>query len=163
METRLKQFGLELAPEKTQCIEFGRDAEKRAKVLGERVKTFDFLGFTHYCSCSRNGKLFNMKRKTMSKRLTVKLRAFKSWLKKNRTLTTPEIMKITMMKLRGHYAYYGVTSNIMGIRAYFDEIKKMLYKWLNRRSNRVSYNQEKFLLLLKRYPLPTPRIIVKLF
>jgi Reverse transcriptase (RNA-dependent DNA polymerase) len=64
MAERLNQFGLELAPEKTQCIEFGAMAIKRAKARGEKSATFDFLGFTHYCSRSRNGKRFRMKRKS---------------------------------------------------------------------------------------------------
>jgi RNA-directed DNA polymerase len=163
MESRLNQFGLEIAPEKTRSIAFGKGSHQRAKAQGERLETFDFLGFTHYCSCSRNGKQFRMKRKTISKRLTVKLKAFKSWLKKNKTLKTAEIMKKTAMKLQGHYGYYGVTDNNRGIRAYFYEVKRILYKWLNRRSNRASYTAEKFLLLQKRYPLPMPRIKVNLF
>jgi group II intron reverse transcriptase/maturase len=105
MEERLNQFGLEIAPEKTQRIEFGAFAIKRAKSRGEKAATFDFLGFTHYCSRSRNGKRFRMKRKTISKRLSAKLRSYKEWLKSNRTLSTPEIMKKTARKLRGHYGY----------------------------------------------------------
>jgi group II intron reverse transcriptase/maturase len=163
MEERLNQFGLEIAPEKTQCIEFGRWAIKRAKARGERAAAFDFLGFTHYCSRSRNGKRFRMKRKTISKRLTAKLMAYKAWLKKNRILSTPEILKKTAMKLRGHYGYYGVTDNSKGIGAYFYEVTRILFKWLNRRGKRKCYNWEKFDQLLARYPLPTPRIMVKLF
>lgn len=163
MEERLNQFGLELAPEKTQCIEFGRFAIKRAKGRGEKAATFDFLGFTHYCSRSRNGKRFRMKRKTISKRLTAKLKAYKAWLKSNRTLSTPEIIRKTVSKLRGHYGYYGVTDNSKGISAYFYEIRGILYKWLNRRGKQGCYSWAKFAKLLARYPLPTPRIMVKLF
>ena len=111
MEERLNQFGLEIAPEKTQCIEFGVFAIKRAKARREKAKTFDFLGFTHYCSRSRNGKRFRMKRKTISTRLTTKLKAYKAWIKSNRNLTTQEIIQKTVSKLRGHYGYYGVTDN----------------------------------------------------
>lgn len=163
MEERLNQFGLEIAPEKTHCIEFGAFAIKRAKARGERAATFDFLGLTHYCSRSRNGRRFRMKRKTISKRLTAKLLAYKAWLKKNRILSTPEILKKTAMKLRGHYGYYGVTDNSKSINAYFYEIRGILYKWLNRRGKKGCYSWEKFKLLLARYPLPTPRIVVNLF
>jgi RNA-directed DNA polymerase len=163
MEERLNQFGLEIAPEKTQCIEFGAMAIKRAKARGEKAATFDFLGFTHYCSRSRNGKRFRMKRKTISKRLTAKLKAYKAWLKSNRTLTTPEIIQKTVSKLRGHYGYYGVTDNSKGISAYFYEVRGILYKWLNRRGKQGCYSWEKFAKLLARYPLPTPRIMVNLF
>ncbi len=126
MEERLNQFGLEIAPEKTQRIEFGAFAIKRAKARGERAATFDFLGFTHYCSKTRNGKRFRMKRKTISKRFSAKLKIFKEWLKSNRTLSTPEIMKKTARKLRGHYGYYGVTDNSKGISAYYYEVKGIL-------------------------------------
>ncbi|MES9858930.1 MAG: group II intron reverse transcriptase/maturase [Sedimenticola sp.] len=115
MEARLNQFGLEIAPEKRQIIEFGPYARRRAKAKGIKAKTFDFLGFTHYCGLARNGKSFRMKRKTISKRLTAKLKSYKAWLKKNRTLTTPEILRLTGAKLRGHYGYYGVTDNSKGI------------------------------------------------
>jgi len=163
MEERLNQFGLEIAPEKTQCIEFGASAIKRAKARGEKAATFDFLGFTHYCSRSRNGKRFRMKRKTISKRFTAKLKAYKAWLKSNRTLTTPEIIQKTVSKLRGHYGYYGVTDNSKGISAYFYQVRSILYKWLNRRGKKGCYSWEKFAKLLARYPLPTPRIMVNLF
>ena len=163
MEERLNQFGLEIAPEKTQRIEFGVFAIKRAKVRGEKAATFDFLGFTHYCSRSRNGKRFRMKRKTISKRFSAKLKVYKEWLKSNRTLSTPEILKATVRKLRGHYGYYGVTDNSKGISAYFYEVKGILYKWLNRRGKKGCYSWEKFAKLLARFPLPTPRIVVNLF
>ncbi len=163
MEERLKQFGLEIAPEKTQRIEFGPFAQQRAKARGGKAKTFDFLGFTHYCGRTRNGKRFRMKRKTISKRLTAKLKVYKEWLKKNRTLPTPQILRITVAKLRGHYGYYGVTDNSQGISAYYYFVRAILYKWLNRRGKKGCYNWEKFAKLMARYPLPTPRIRVNLF
>ena len=85
-----------------------------------------------------------MKRKTISKRLTAKLKAYKAWLKSNRALSTPEIIKKTNTKLRGHYGYYGVTDNSKGIGAYFYEVRGILYKWLNRGGKRACYNWEKF-------------------
>ena len=163
LEQRLQQFGLEVAPEKTQCLEFGPFARKRAKAMGVKASTFDFLGFTHYCGQTRKGNRFRMKRKTISKRLTAKLRVYKEWLKKNRTLITPEILYKTVQKLRGHYGYYGVTDNIQGINAYYYAVKGILYKWLNRRGKKGCYSWEKFAKLLARYPLPTPRIQVNLF
>ncbi len=163
LERRLSQFGLEVAPEKTQCLEFGPFARKRAKAKGIKASTFDFLGFTHYCGQTRKGNRFRMKRKTISKRLAAKLRLYKDWLKKNRTLTTPEILYKTMQKLRGHFGYYGVTDNIHGINAYYYAVKGILYKWLNRRGKQGCYSWEKFAKLLARYPLPSPRIKVSLF
>ena len=81
METRLKQFNLEVAPEKSKLFEFGKFAQSKAKARGERPATFDFLGFTHYNSRSRDGKRYRMKRKTVGKRLIAKVVAYKEWLK----------------------------------------------------------------------------------
>ena len=163
MEERLNQFGLEIAPEKTKIIEFGPFAQQRAKARGGKAETFDFLGFTHYCSRSKNGRRFRMKRKTISKRINAKLKAYKDWLKKNRTLTTQEILRTTKAKLRGHYGYYGVTDNIHGISAYYYQLRGILYKWLNRRGKKGCYSWEKFAKLMARFPLPAPKIMVKLF
>lgn len=92
LEERLGQFGLEVAPEKTQVLAFGAKAQREAKARGEKLKTFDFLGFTHYASRSRDGRLFRLKRKTIGKRFTAKLKAYKEWLKTHRTLPAPEIL-----------------------------------------------------------------------
>lgn len=164
MEERLKQFGLEIAPEKTKILEFGPRAQMRAKQKGKRkAETFDFLGFTHYCSSSKSGKTFRIGRKSISKRITIKLRLFKDWLKKNRTLPTKDIMRSTARKLQGHYAYYGVTGNSKSISDFFHQVKVILFKWLGRRGKRGSMNFKKFNLLLQRFPLPLPRIKVNLW
>ena len=163
MEVRLNQFELEIAPEKTKIFEFGPFAQQRAKRREEKAATFDFLGFTHYCERTRNRKRFRMKRKTISKRLSAKLTIYKEWLKKNRTLPTPEILQTTARKLTGHYGYYGVTDNSRGIKAYYYAVRGILYKWLNRRGKKGCYSWEKFRKLLERYSLPTPRIKVTLF
>lgn len=163
MEERLNQFGLEIAKDKTRQIEFGPFAVQRAQARGTRAETFDFLGFTHYCSRTRDGRRFRMKRKTIGKRFGAKLLIYKEWLKSNRTLSTPDIMKKTAAKLRGHYGYYGVTDNAKCIGSYFHEVKGILYKWLNRRGKVGCYNWEKFKKLLKKFPLPYPRTMVNLF
>ena len=162
MEDRLNRFHLEVAPEKTKQFEFGKYAQTRANSKGERVATFDFLGFTHYCSRNKNGKRFRMKRKTMSKRLTAKLKVYKEWLKANRTQTTAEILQKTAAKLQGHYAYYGVTDNTKSLSNFAHLVKCTLFKWLNRRGKRGCYTWEKLQKLLKLYPLPRPRIKVNL-
>ena len=156
METRLKLFNLEVAPEKTKLLEFGIFAQQKAKARGERAATFDFLGFTHYCSRSRDGRRFRMKRKTISKRFTVKLIGYKEWLRSNRTLTTAEILKTTIAKLRGHFAYYGVTDNSRCIHNFAYQVTRTLFKWQNRRGKRDCYTWEKFTKLLQLFPLPKP-------
>ena len=162
MEQRLQKFHLEVAPEKTKLLEFGVFAQLKAKARGERAETFDFLGFTHYCSRSKYGTRFRMKRKTASKRFTAKLAAYKEWLRANRILPTAEILEKTVQKLRGHIAYYGVTDNSKSLSCFIYEVRKLLFKWLNRRGKRGCYNWEKFLKLLSLFPLPTPRIVVNL-
>jgi len=163
LDERLSTFGLEISPEKTKTIEFGPFAEAKAKRRGEKAVTFDFLGFTHYCSRTRNGKRYRMKRVTSRKKFTVKLRMFRDWLKANRTLPTPDLMDKVASKLQGHYAYYGVTDNSRGIFRFTHEVHCLLFKWLNRRGKRGCMNWEKFNLFLKIYPLPDPRIKVNLF
>jgi len=162
MEQRLKKFHLEVAPEKTKMLEFGFFAQLKAKARRERAETFDFLGFTHYCSRSKYGNRFRMKRKTACKRFTAKLAAYKEWLRANRILPTGEILRKTVKKLRGHIAYYGVTDNSKSLSSFIYEVRKLLFKWLNRRGKRGCYSWEKFLKLLSLHPLPTPRIMVNL-
>jgi len=164
MEQRLNQFGLEIAPEKTKILEFGPLAQERAKRRGERkAETFDFLGFTHYCTTTRSSKRFRIGRKTISKRMSAKLKLYKQWLRSNRTLPTREIMRTTANKLRGHFAYYGVSGNGESISNFAYEVRMILFKWLGRRGKRKSLNFEKFDLLLKRFPLPSARIMVNLW
>ena len=162
MEERLNQFHLEIASEKTKLFEFGVFAQSKAKSRGERAETFDFLGFTHYCSRSRDGRRFRMKRKTISKRFTAKLKMYKEWLKVNRTLPTADILKTTAAKLRGHFAYYGVTDNGKSIRNFAYQVLLYLLKWLNRRGKRGCYTWDKLNKLLELFPLPKPRTMVNL-
>jgi len=160
---RLGKFGLEIEPSKTKMLEFGRHAVRKAEAKGGRPMTFDFLGFTHYCGTKRNGKGFRMKRVTSRKKFTAKLNAIKDWLKKSRTMPTAELWAIAQAKLRGHYAYYGVTDNQRGIKRYFEEVTKLLFKWLNRRGKRGCLSWEKFLRMLRLFPLPKPRVTVSMF
>ena len=162
LEQRLGLFGLEVAEEKTKVLEFGPFAASKAKARGEKPQTFDFLGLTHYCSRTRNGRRFRMKRLTSRKKFRVKLLTFKEWLKANRTTPAPELMKTVVAKVRGHIAYYGVTDNSRGIGRYVHEVSKLLFKWLNRRGKRGSLTLEKFRKFLMRFPLPRPLIRVNL-
>jgi RNA-directed DNA polymerase len=160
---RLGKFSLEVEPTKTKVMEFGRFAVQSAKKRGERPETFDFLGLTHYCGTRRNGTGFRMKRVTARKKYVAKLRIFKEWLKEARTLKTKELWKIVSSKLRGHYNYYGVTDNYRRLVRFDQAVKKLLFKWLNRRGKRNCLNWEEFNKLLKRFPLPKPRIMVNMF
>ncbi|MEO5344772.1 MAG: hypothetical protein H7834_00155 [Magnetococcus sp. YQC-9] len=120
------------------------------------------LGFTHYCRRTRDGKRFRMKRTTIGKRFTAKLKIMKEWLKSNRHRPIQELMPIMAAKLRGHYAYYGVTDNSHAISRFGYEARRMLFKWLDRRGKRGSMNWGKFSHFLDMFPLSMPRIRVNL-
>jgi RNA-directed DNA polymerase len=160
---RLGKFNLEVEPTKTKVMEFGRFAVRSAKKRGERAETFDFLGLTHYCGTTRNGTGFRMKRVTARKKFIAKLRIFKEWLLNARTLKTKEIWQIAKAKLRGHYNYYGVTDNYRGLMRFDQAVKRLLFKWMNRRGKRHCLNWQEFNKLLKRFSLPKPRIMVSMF
>ncbi len=160
---RLGKFGLEVEPTKTRVLKFGRYAVQNAKAKGERPETFDFLGFTHYCGARRDGTGFRMKRMTARKKFTAKVKVFKEWLKSARTLKTADLWRTAKAKLRGHFAYYGVTDNLPGIKRFAAEVEKVLMKWLNRRGRRGCLNWEEFSEMLQRFPLPKPRIKVSMF
>jgi len=163
IKRRVSRFGLELSEEKTGIVEFGRFAAANRGKEGKRAETFYFLGFTHYCSRSRNGK-FKVGRKTEKSRYRKGLKKVKEFVKKNRNLLKlEEIWKRVKSMLTGHFRYYGVNENIRSLCNFLYEVTKLLFKWLNRRSQRRSFNWDKFSLYLKRYPLPSPKIYNNLY
>ena len=162
MKERLKQVGLEFAEDKTRLIEFGRYAcERKLKRGLGKPETFDFLGFTHYCSKSQSGK-FRVKRKTSRKKFKQKVKEYKVWIKQNRNAPLKDIMNTTKKKLVGHYNYYGVRDNSYSINNYYECVTGLLFKWLNRRSQRKSYTSEQFQILKEAFEIPTPRIKVNI-
>ncbi|MCF6409706.1 group II intron reverse transcriptase/maturase [Pseudalkalibacillus salsuginis] len=163
LKCRLKKFNLEIAEDKTKIIPFGRFAEKDAKRKGNsKPATFDFLGFTHYCGKSKKGK-FRVKRKSSRKKVQGKLKESKEWLKKNRNKSIHMIMDRIRRSLIGYYNYYCITDNILSVSNFKDKIENLLFKWLNRRSQRKSFTWDKFRLFLDKYPLPSPRIKVNIY
>ena len=164
LQARLNKFNLQLVLNKTKIIEFGRFARKNRKAKGlGKPETFSFLGFTHYCDKSRNGK-FRVKRKTEAKKFKSKIKAFKVWIRAIRSFVPiADIFRQLRIKLLGHYAYYGITDNSKMIGNYYDIVIKLLFKWLNRRSQRGSFTYDKFKRYLKHNPLPLPRIYVSIF
>ena len=158
LKERLNKFGLKIAEEKTRIIEFGRHEWHKAEQEGRKVGTFDFLGITHYCTKTRNGK-FRLGRKTAEARFWRKAKAMNEWLKgvRNKVEWT-EWWKILGLKLTGHYRYYGISGNMVAINLFHHKAIKMAYKWINRRSQKKSYNWTQFKHLLEHNPLPKPRI-----
>lgn len=164
MQERLRQCGLEFALDKTRLIEFGRFAsENRSKKGQGKPETFDFLGFTHYCSKSNKTGRFRVKRKTSKKKFKQKVQEFKLWIKENRNKPLKEIMSTASKKLIGHYNYYGITDNSKSLSRFLFEISKLLFKWLNRRSQKKSYEWNEFNQMLAIYKLPLPKIKVNIY
>lgn len=160
---RLAKFNLSIAPDKSKIIEFGLFAPRNAKRQGKsKPETFDFLGFTHYCSQSRNGK-FRVKRKTSKKKFKAAILRMKQWIRNNRTIPVTKLIENIKPKLTGHYRYYGITDNGAMLSRFRYEVLKLLFKWTNRRSQRNSYTWDNYLLLLKANPLPAPKIYVSIF
>jgi hypothetical protein len=164
LKKRMGHFGLSLEEEKSRLIEFGRFAESNRARLGKpKPETFDYLGFTHYCSRSRNGR-FRVKRKTSRKKFSHKSKEVHKLIGEMRTLPVKAIVKKINQILVGYYHYYGITDNSKAISAFRYRVLKSLYHWLNRRSQKKSYTWEGYLeMITKAYPIELPRIYVSIY
>jgi hypothetical protein len=140
-------------------MEFGRRAYLEGKKEGNRLGTFDFLGFTHYMTRSRKGGA-RLGRKTIGKRHRSTLIAMNDKLRKLRNLLSFRELYMHMGRvLKGYYNYYGFAGNAATLNKFAYAVEHMWFKWLNRRSQRRSFNWEEFKERLKRFPLPRPRIV----
>lgn len=136
LRQRLAKFGLELHPDKTRLIEFGRFARERRERRGlNKPETFNFLGFTHICGKSRKG-FFRVERRTKAKRLRAKLAEVKASLGWRRHEPVPSQGAWLSSVLRGHYQYYGVPHNIRALRSFRHHVRRQWYRSLKRRSQR---------------------------
>ncbi len=159
LQERFQKYSLELHPEKTRLIRFGRYASdncKRADGRG-RPETFNFLGFTHYCGASRDGK-FKVKRKTMRKRLTAKLHEVKTELRKR--MHQPIYAQGSWLRsvVRGYFAYHAIPDNCQSIGALRNQIAKLWYWTLRRRSQRNRMTWERMAEIVKNW-LPPVRVL----
>jgi RNA-directed DNA polymerase len=158
LSERLEHFCLEIAKEKTRCIEFGRFARRDAQRRGQKPKEFTFLGLTHYCGKTRNGK-FKVKRRTSRKALARSLREFTEWARKSRAvLRKGEMLRRAKVRVEGHLNYYAITDNSDKCSTYLHHVRRILFKWLNRKSQRRSYAWEGYLQALQRVGWPKPNI-----
>ena len=162
LKKRMEHFGMTLEENKTRLIEFGRFAEERCAKKGRKPQTFTFLGFTHYCSHGRNGK-FRVKRKTSKKKFAKKCKEVHRIIRDMRTRRLAVIIKKMNQILVGYYHYYGITDNIDSLRNFRRQMRKSLFKWLNRRSQKKSYTWEQFDDMLRTYPLAEPKIYVSVY
>ncbi len=148
---RFEKYNLELHKTKTRLIDLHSNR-------GEGDRSFDFLGFTHYLGRSRKGREI-LKRKTSSRKLSLSLKKMYIWIKKNRHRKLKELIAEINLKLRGHYNYYGVTFNSKGINSYYEQVRRILQKWLNRRGGKRVWNWEIYDELINNWlPLLKPKI-----
>ena len=155
---RLEGFGLKLAEEKTHCIEFGRFAREDAQKRGGKPKDFTFLGFTHYCGKTKEG-YFKVKRRTSRKKLGKGLREFTEWTRKARhVLKKGQMLRQARMKVVGHLSYYAITDNLERCSYYVYRTTRILFKWLNRKSQRKAYTWKQFKQALAWANWPKPRV-----
>jgi hypothetical protein len=150
LQWRLEKFGLQLSPEKTRVIPFTRTDKTGAN-------RFDFLSFEFRWGKDREGK-DHLKRRTSRKKLRNSLHAFTQWCRENRNLRLGVLFLKLNQKLRGYLNYYAITGNSIGIQEFFDKATRILLKWLNRRSQRRSFNWQGFKDLLDHFNVPRPRI-----
>jgi RNA-directed DNA polymerase len=156
LRERFSKFGLELHPDKTRLIEFGRNAARGRAARGDgKPETFDFLGFTHMCGKNKSGG-FWLRRKTISKRMRAKLAEVKDQIKRRRHLPIPEQGQWLGSVVRGHLAYYAVPGNTDAVAAFRNEVTRYWFEALRRRSQRTRVNWDRTRLYVNRW-LPPAR------
>jgi group II intron reverse transcriptase/maturase len=162
LQKRLNKYDLELSLEKTHIVKFGNFWYRLWLKGGEKPGTFNFLGFTHYCGQSRKGK-FLLGRRTEAKRFRRGLNSLYGYMKVHRHNPIVQVWKTVSQKLEGHYRYFGVSGNSRRLNQFHRIAEQILFKWLNRRSQKKSFTWSDFLVYLKSYPLPRPIIRVNLY
>ena len=148
---RLKKFGLEIAEDKSRILPFGR--YKGTK------ESFDFLGFTHYNAKSHWGKYCVLHR-TSKKKLKIKREEAKKWIWEHMHESIADTVETLNIKLAGHYRYYGIYGNYIGLIKYFVYVRQELWKSKRRRDQSYWLTWKKYREILKIHPLETPKIYV---
>ncbi len=150
---RLGKYGLALHPDKTRLVDFRRHGRGNP----EGPATFDFLGFTHHWGTSLRGKWI-VKQRTGKDRFSRALHRVREWCRAHRHDPLRAQQQALAQKLRGHYGYFGVSSNYRALARFYRETRRIWRTWLSRRSNAGYVNWPRMLGLLERFPLPQPRI-----
>jgi len=142
---RLRKFGLELHPDKTRLIEFGRFAGERRKKRGEgKPETFNFLGFTHICGKNHKTGYFMVLRQTIGKRMTAKLKNLRQKLRERMHESTEDTLKWLKSVVRGYYQYHAVPRNEYRLKAFRHEVLRMWWWTLRRRSQKTRWTWKRF-------------------
>src|SRR5580692_3437132 len=156
---RLAKFGLELHPDKTRLIEFGRFAARDRKLRGERKpETFTFLGFTHYCGQRHKSGTFTVGRITAKKRMVAKLKAIKAELQRRRHDRMAQVGGWLQKVVLGYYQYHAVPGNTTQLRIFKLRVCRLWQSVLVRRSQRAEMRWERFTPVLNRW-IPPPRVL----
>lgn len=146
LRERLRKFGLELHPEKTRLIEFGRYATERRKKRGAgKPETFNFLGFTHICGTNHHTGHFTVHRKTIGKRMAAKLQDIRAKLRQRLHDRVPDTLKWLQQVVRGYFQYHALPGNWARMRAFRKDVLRLWYQALRRRSQRSRLTWERFL------------------
>ena len=157
---RLLHFGLTLHPDKTRLLPFRRPPKSQEG--GKGRATFDFLGFTFYWARTRKGR-WGMFCKTRSASLRRFIGAVYDWCHRHRHLSVAAQHKALTRRIQGHFNYFGVSGNFISLLRVVEQAKRSWYKWLCRRSHRTRLTWGRFADLLRDFPLPTPRITVRIW
>jgi len=157
---RLGRFGLALHPDKTRLMPFRHPPVRRES--GKGPATFDFLGFTMYWGRSRTGR-WGMKCKTRCASLRRAIQSVTDWCRRYRHLPVKDQHAALSRRLRGHFNYFGVSGNFRSLLLLVEAVERSWYKWLRRRSQRSRLTWERYSALLERFPLPRPRISVRIW
>src|SRR5262245_30535015 len=158
LRQRFERFGLELSEAKTQLIAFGRFAAEQLRREGKgKPPTFNFLGFTHICATSRQGK-FTIHLSTAKNRLKRAAQRLTEWCRTHRHLKVSEQHATLVRKMTGHYQAYGRRTNYASLRQFFRIAERSWRKWLARRSQHGTMTWTRYKALLARFPLPQPRV-----
>jgi RNA-directed DNA polymerase len=157
---RFGAYGLTIHPDKTRLLAFQPPARSIGPDSGDGSEPgrFDFLGFTHYWGRSRKG-IWVVKRRTAPSRLRRAMQTLAQWCRFNRHRPLPEQHQTLSQKLRGHFAYYGITGNSEGLRRFRDAVLGFWRYWLSRRTRGMPISWENFTRLLGHYPLPPARVV----
>jgi group II intron reverse transcriptase/maturase len=170
LQERMRMFDLALHPDKTRLIRFGRHAAKQRENLGQgKPETFDFLGFTHFCTRSRKQGTFVIGRKTIKKRMRAKLLAIKMELRKRMHDPMAKTGAWVKQMLQGHLNYFAVSGNDPSLWCFFNEVRRRWLRSLRRRSQKAFLAWERFTRLVDRFfppirilhPLPCHRFDAK--
>ena len=152
---RFAEYGLTIHPEKTRLVRFRPRVKTRGRSHDDVPHTFDFLGFTHFWGRTRRGG-WAVKRKTAATRFTRTLRGLSEWCRKNRHQPIAGQHAVLVQKLRGHFAYYGITGNSAALSRVLYFATRIWKNWLGRRNREGRWTWALHWRLLERYPLPRP-------